>query len=499
MTNDPESNQPTQPTLPLGEPGAASFDLLSPRRLHIVGLGGVGMSGLAAVLVGRGHRVSGSDLKESPYLTKLRLLGVRAEIGHRPEHVPDDVDVVVISTAIPESNPEVRAARERGIPVLRRADLLRLVIDTRRTIAVAGTHGKTTTTTMTALILREAGWRPSFLIGGHVNETGSNAHDDDGDWLVVEADESDGTFISFDAEAVIVTNIESDHMDHWKTFDRLVEGFREFLSRPGGPRIACADDPVAARLAAEIPGVVTYGFSALADYRIERSLGAAGGSDFVLTRFTRVSGDSPTIEPRHDGVVLGTISLPVPGRHNTLNAAGAAALALELGVAFPTIATALGRYAGVARRFHFRGEVEGVTLVDDYAHLPTEIVATIATAREGQWSRVIAVFQPHHYFRTSVMWQDFARALVGADIIVVADVYGPGETPLPGVSGKRIVESIAETDPSAAVLYNQHRSELLDQVRAVARSGDIVLTMGSGDVTNLAEEWLRRANGESTG
>ncbi len=475
------------------------FDLRTPRRIHIVGIGGVGMSGLAAVLVGRGHQVTGSDLKESPYLAKLRLLGVRAEIGHRRENLPGDLDAVVLSTAIPQTNAEVTTARERGLPVLRRSDLLRLVVDTRRTIAVAGTHGKTTTTTMTALILREAGWRPSFLIGGHVNETGSNAHDDDGEWLVVEADESDGTFLEFAAEAVIVTNLESDHMDHWKTFDRLVDGFRTFLSRPDGPRVACADDPIVARLAEEIPGVVTYGFSALADYRIERRLGASGGSEFVLTHYTGAKDPASITETHHAGSVLGTISLPVPGRHNTLNAAGAAALALELGIPFATIAAALGRYAGVARRFHFRGEVDGVTLVDDYAHLPTEIRATIATANEGRWPRVIAVFQPHHYFRTSVMWEEFARSFGGADVVVVTDVYGPGETPLPGVSGRRIVDAIIDSDPSATVVYNQHRSELLDQVSAIARPGDIVLTMGSGDITNLAEEWLRRAENPPAG
>jgi UDP-N-acetylmuramate--alanine ligase len=465
----------------MAEPRPEPFDLHQPRRLHIVGIGGVGMSGLAAVLVQRGHHVTGSDLKESPFLAKLRFEGVDAQVGHRAENLPDEVDVVVISTAIRGPNPEVEAAERRGIPVLRRSDLLRLVIDTRRTIAVSGTHGKTTTTTMTMLILREAGWRPSFLIGGHVNEVGSNAHDDEGEWLVVEADESDGTFLQITPEAVVVTNVESDHLDHWQTFENLVEGFREFLSRPDGPRVACADDPVAARLAAEITAdgrpVVTYGFSAIADYRIERRLTAEAGSEFSLSR---------------QGELLGTVSLPVPGRHNTLNAAGACTVALELGVPFEVAARALGRYAGVARRFHFRGDIDGITLVDEYAHLPTEIRAAIATAREGNWKRVVAVFQPHHYYRTSVMWQDFARAFDGADVIFITDVYGPGETPLPGVSGKRIADAIYDATPSAYVVYVPHRADLLDRVRGLARAGDIVLTMGSGDITNLAEEWLHR-------
>jgi UDP-N-acetylmuramate--alanine ligase len=465
----------------MADPRPDLIDLHQPRRLHIVGIGGVGMSGLAAVLAQRGHHVTGSDLRESPYLTKLRTEGIDARVGHRAENLPAEVDAVVISTAIRGPNPEVEEAERRGIPVLRRADLLRLVIDTRRTLAVSGTHGKTTTTTMSMLILREAGWRPSFLIGGHVNEVGSNAHDDEGEWLVVEADESDGTFLQFRPEAVVVTNVESDHMDHWQTFDNLVEGFREFLSRPDGPRVACADDPVASRLAAEITAtgrpVVTYGFSAIADYRIERRLSAEAGSEFTLS---------------HRGGLLGAVSLPVPGRHNTLNAAGACSVALELGVPFEVAARALGRYAGVARRFHFRGDIDGITLVDEYAHLPTEIRATIATAREGHWKRVVAVFQPHHYYRTSVMWQDFARAFDGADVIVITDVYGPGETPLPGVSGKRIADAIGDATPSALVVYVPHRVDLLDRVRDIARAGDIVLTMGSGDITNLAEEWLHR-------
>jgi UDP-N-acetylmuramate--alanine ligase len=459
----------------------AAFDLSAPRRVHVVGVGGVAMSGIATVLTRLGHTVSGSDLKPWRGLERLRLMGVEVNIPHDAASLPDRLDAVVISSAVPASNPEVVAARQRGIPVLRRAEILTLLVAMHRTVAVSGTHGKTTTSSMTALILRAARWHPSFLIGGEPNEVGGNVAYDEGEWMVVEADESDGTFIELAPEAVVVTNVEPDHLDHYGTFEAYTDAFRQFLSAAPGPRLACVDDPMAARLAAEVGGVVTYGTSPSAAYRIEGYAGDRTGSRFTLTRH---------------GAALGEIALPAPGLHNARNAAGAAAVATEIGVPFEAVRAALGRFAGVARRFQFHGEVDGVTLVDDYAHLPGEVRATLAAAREGGWARVLAVFQPHRYSRTSMLWRDFADAFTDADVVVLTDVYAAGEAPRPGVSGRLVLQAVLEAHPQARVIYLPRRAELLDRLVGLARPGDLVLTLGAGDLVSLPEEWIRRATGE---
>ena len=433
------------------------------------------MSAIATVLARMGHRVSGSDLKDSPPLARLRLLGVDARVGHTTANVPDDVDAVVCSTAIPPTNPEIETARERGVPVLRRAEAQRALVAIRRGIAVAGSHGKTTTSSMLALCLRAAGWHPSFLIGGDLNEVGANAAYDDGDWLVVEADESDGTFLELAPEAAIVTNVEPDHLDHYGGFTALVDAFRQFLSSVPGTRMVCADDPVAAELAAATPGVCTYGWQSR-DYRVDAYEGGRAGSRFQLSR-----GDDP----------VGVVELPVPGRHNALNAAGAAALALELGVPFEAIARALRGFGGVARRFQFRGEVNGVTLIDDYAHLPTEVAATLRAAREGGWRRIIAVFQPHRYTRTARLWRDFADAFVDADTVVLTDVYAAGESPQPGVSGRLVLRAVLDAHPAQPLTYLPRRADIVNHALRLAEPGDVLLTLGAGDLTTVPDEWLR--------
>jgi UDP-N-acetylmuramate--alanine ligase len=461
-----------------------TLDLSAPRTIHIVGVGGMAMSGIAAVLTRLGHAVSGSDLKAWRGLERLRLLGVEVNVPHDAARLPEELDAVVVSTAIPPSNPEVVAARERGVPVLRRADALAAIVNTRRTVAISGTHGKTTTSTMTTLILRAAGWHPSFLIGGEPNEVGSNAAYDDGEWLVVEADESDGTFLEIAPEAVILTNVEPDHLDHYGDFAALEAACAKYLASAPGPRLACADDPVAARLAREVGGVLTYGTGPDADYVVSGYAGDRAGSRFTLSR---------------RGTVLGEIVLPAPGRHNARNAAGAAAVATEIGVPFEAVRAALGRFAGVARRFQFHGEVDGVTLVDDYAHLPGEVRATLAAAREGGWSRVVAVFQPHRYSRTARLWRDFGEAFDDADVVVLTDVYGAGEPPRPGVSGRLVLQAVCEARPGRRILYLPRRADLLERLPALVRPGDLVLTLGAGDVTSLADEWLRRALGVPAG
>lgn len=454
------------------------LDLAKSRRIHIVGIGGAGMSAIAIVLARMGHTVTGSDLKESRALERLRAAGIDARVGHDAANVTDGIDAVVRSTAIPITNPEVVAANDRLIPVLRRADALRALVATRRGIAVAGSHGKTTTSSMLALILRGAGWEPTFIIGGDVNEVGTNAAYADGEWLVVEADESDGTFLELPAEAAIVTNVEPDHLDHYGSFAGLRDAFATFLAGIPGARVVCADDPEAAALAARV-GARTYGFAADADYRVVNWSGGRHGSRIELAR---------------DGVPLGEFVLPVPGAHNATNAVGAAALATELGVPFAATARALAGFGGVARRFEFRGELDGVTLVDDYAHLPAEVRATLRAARDGGWNRVIAVFQPHRYSRTASLWRDFADAFTDADVVVLTDVYAAGEAPRPGISGRLVLKAVLDAHPETSAVYLPHRADVVTYTPKLARPGDVVLTLGAGDLTTVPDVWLGTAD-----
>jgi UDP-N-acetylmuramate--alanine ligase len=453
------------------------LDVGEPRAIHIVGVGGAGMSAIATVLARMGHRVSGSDLKDSPTLARLRLLGVEAFAGHDARRLPAVLDAVVVSTAIPATNPEVVEARRRGLPVLRRADALSALVATKRGIAVAGSHGKTTASSMLALCLRAAGWHPSFVIGGDLNEVGTNAAYDEGEWLVVEADESDGTFLELAPEVALVTNVEPDHLDHYGGFDALVDAFDRFLTGIVGARVVCADDPVARELATR-HSATTYGWDDAATYRLMGYAGGRHGSRFTLHRRD------------HE---LGVVELPVPGRHNALNATGAAAVALELGVGFDAVARALRGFGGVARRFQFRGEVDGVTLVDDYAHLPGEVAAALRTAREGEWRRVVAIFQPHRYTRTARLWRDFADAFVDADQVVLTDIYAAGEAPQPGVSGRLLVNAVLDAHPSASVAYLPRHADVVTHALHLARAGDVVLTLGAGDLTTVPDAWLTMA------
>ena len=446
------------------------LDLTSPRRVHIVGVGGAGMSAIATVLAAMGHTVSGSDLKESGGLLRLRAGGLNVTVGHAADNVPDGADALAISTAIPRTNPEVAAAESRGIPVLRRADALAAIAATRRTVAVAGTHGKTTTSSMLALVLVEAGLRPSFIIGGDVNEIGTGAVWDDGDLFVVEADESDGTFLELGAFAALVTNVEPDHLEHYGGFDALVDAFRRFADTTPGPVVVGADDELSKSL-----GGITYGTAEDAEYRMVDVDAGRSTVSFAV---------------EHGGSRLGVVRLPVPGLHNARNACGAVVMGLQLGAEFEAAARALARYGGVARRFQFRGERDGVTYVDDYAHLPTEVRAALAAAKDGGWRRIVCVFQPHRYSRTAALWQDFANAFADADLLVLTDVYAADEPPRPGVSGKLIVNAVLEADPSAQVAYLPTRRDWAPFLRRALRPGDLCLTLGAGDLTALPDELL---------
>ena len=456
------------------------LDLSVPASFHIVGAGGAGMGAIASVLRSMGHRVTGSDLRDGPVVARLRAEGVRVAIGHDPANL-GDANYVAISSAITDSNPEVKAAAARGVPVLRRRDILPAVAASRRTIAVGGTHGKTTTTSMLALVLVEAGMRPSFIIGGDVNEIGTGAVWDHGEWFAVEADESDRTFLSLTSELAVVTNVEPDHLESYGgSAAALTEAFGRFLAG-AGRKLVCADDPAAARLGAAA-GAVTFGTRAEADYRMtDLSLGMPSAS-FDLWH-----------GPRR----LGRVELPTPGLHNALNAAAATVAGLLAGASFQDAASALARFGGVARRFEFRGDAAGVTFVDDYAHLPSEVSAALAAARTGEWRRVVCVFQPHRYSRTAAVGADFADSFGQADHLVITGIYPSGEAPTPGVTSKIILDAVLDAHPSASVAWLPRLDDVARWLESRLRSGDLCLTLGAGDLTSVPDLVIERLEARS--
>ncbi|MGO8873320.1 MAG: UDP-N-acetylmuramate--L-alanine ligase [Acidimicrobiales bacterium] len=455
-------------------PNHSSFgDPDHPVDVHIVGIGGAGMSAIATALHAMGHRVTGSDLRASGVTARLVRAGIPVAIGHVGTNL-GSAELVTISSAVPPDNPEVSEAHHRGVPVLARAEALAAIASLRRCLAVAGTHGKTTTASMLALLLVDAGMRPSFLIGGDVNEIGTNAVWDDGEWLVVEADESDGTFLALAPDIAVVTNVEADHLDYYGSFAAVRSAFEEFVA--GARRcVVGGDDPVAARIGRHVGADI---------------VGTAEGCTFrmVELELARSSLSFDLLDP--GGVRLGRLDVPVPGLHNAKNAAVATVAALVAGVPFTVASRALARFAGVARRFEFRGEAAGVTFVDDYAHLPSEVRAALSAARNGDWRRVVAVFQPHRYSRTAELWQEFGSSFAAADLVVVTDVYGAGEPPVPGVSGQLVVDAIRRASPDLPVYYVAGRSEVGNVVGDLLEPGDLCCTLGAGDLTSLPDELI---------
>ena len=447
------------------------IDLSAHQHVHVVGAGGAGMSAIAQVLATMGHEVSGSDLKPSRMFERLGRSGLRMTVGHDAANVLG-ATALAISTAVPASNTEVREAARLGIPVLSRADVLAGIAALRRTIAVAGTHGKTTTSSMLSLILVEAGLKPSFIIGGDVNDIGTNAVWEEGEWLVVEADESDGTFLRIGPEIAVVTNVEPDHLEHYGSFEALKESFRSFMAGASAC-VVSADDATAMALAPN--GATTFGRSERAAIRIGDIV--AGRSEVAFP-----------LEER--GADLGTFSVAVPGVYNASNATAAVAAAGAAGVDTEVARRALARFAGVARRFEFRGEHNGVTFVDDYAHLPGEVRAVIAAARDGGFARVVAVFQPHRYSRIAALARDFADAFTGADVVLVTEVYAAGEAPRPGVTGRLVVDAVLAAHPKAAIEYVASHDSLLEALRAELRPGDCCLSLEAGDLTSLPDELI---------
>ncbi len=455
-------------------PAAADFG-----RVHFIGIGGGGMSGIARIMLARGVAVSGSDVKDSRVLAALRVLGARVSVGHDVANVADlsPSDAVVVSTAIAASNPELVAAKKRGVRVLPRAAALASVMAGRRGIAVAGTHGKTTTTSMLARAFQHCGLDPSFAIGADLNEPGSNAHDGADDLFVAEADESDESFLLLSPRAAIVTNVEADHLNHYADLEQIHQAFEKFAARldADGFLVSCADDPGARRLAvaARAAGVDVrlYGEAADATVRLENLAVAGGGSSFAV-----VAG----------GRRLGDVVLSVPGKHNALNAVGAIAVGLGFDMPFPDFTAGLTAFTGARRRFEPKGVVAGVRLFDDYAHHPTEIAAVLRAARTVAGSgRLVVAFQAHHYYRTADFCAEFGAALGLADDVVVMEVYAPGETPLAGGTGAALAAAV--TLPPEHVVFEPSWSAVPAHLGARAEPGDLVITMGAGgDVAMLA-------------
>jgi len=453
-------------------------DLTTPKRVHVVGIAGAGMSAIATVLAEMGHKVTGSDAAGGPVLSRLEALGIEVHVGHVPQ-VAAPADMVAVSSAIPADDPEVVEASRRGVGVWPRSAVLAAICRQRRTVAVSGSHGKTSTSSMLAVIMREAGWHPSVVIGGDIAGFGPGAvWDPAGEWIVVEADESDGTFLELGAEAVAVTSVASDHLDFYGTRDALDQAFVRYLSEATGPAVVCVDDPGAAAVASKLDrDVVTYGTAHDADIRVE-SLDLHG--DFAAFSLSEA------------GRVHARVRLEVPGLHNVLNATGALTLAASIGVPWEQAIEGLAAYRGVARRFETRGTVEGVTFIDDYAHNPEKVAAALAAARCGSWERIVAVFQPHRYSRTESLWREFGPALSAADVLVVTGIYPAGERPRPGVSGLLIADAVAQAHPEADVRYVETLDEAEELLRDELRAGDLCLTLGAGDVTRLASRFTER-------
>ena len=453
-----------------------------PRELgpiHFVGIGGIGMSGIAEVLNTLGYRVQGSDASEGANVQRLREKGIAVAIGQRAENL-GEAEVVVVSTAIRRDNPELAAARERRIPVVRRAEMLAELMRLRQCVAVAGTHGKTTTTSLVATLLDAGGFDPTVINGGIINAYGTNARRGEGEWMVVEADESDGTFLKLPADVAVITNIDPEHLDHFGTFDAIKEAFRTLVENLPfyGFAVMCLDHPVVQELVGRIEDrrVVTYGENPQADVRL-LDIDLKGG----VSRFNVLVRDRKTASARY----IEDVVMPMPGHHNALNATAAIAVAMELGVSIDTIREALREFGGVKRRFTRVGEWNGATIFDDYGHHPVEIAAVLRAARASTRAQVIAIVQPHRYSRLQSLFNDFATCFNDADVVVVADVYPAGEQPIPGMDRDGLAAAV-KAHGHRHVVALEGPAALAGVVRTLAKPGDYVVCLGAGNITQWA-------------
>jgi UDP-N-acetylmuramate--alanine ligase len=446
--------------------------------IHFVGIGGIGMSGIAEVMHQLGYKVQGSDASDSYVVEKLRKNGIPVSIGHASDNL-GDAAVVVCSTAIKDSNPEVQAAAERRLPRVKRAEMLAELMRMQKTVAVAGTHGKTTTTSMVAALLDGGGMDPTVINGGIINRYGSNARLGTSDWWVIEADESDGSFLRLDGTIAVVTNIDPEHLEHYGSFDGVKDAFVEFVENVPfyGLAVLCVDHPEVQNVIGRIRDrrIVTYGFSALADVRADRVEPVPGGTRFDAQILSR-DGERRTIE----GVFV-----PMPGRHNVQNALAAIGVALELGISDDAIRAAFEKFDGVKRRFTRVGDVDGAIVIDDYAHHPTEIRAVLSAAREGAEGRVIAVVQPHRYTRLQSLMEDFQSAFNDADVVFVTPVYAAGEEPIEGVDAQALADGL-RAHGHRMVSAVGSLDELCQALRDLAAEGDMIICMGAGDITKWA-------------
>ncbi|MEW6439632.1 MAG: UDP-N-acetylmuramate--L-alanine ligase [bacterium] len=452
------------------------------QRIHFVGIGGIGMSGIAELLLNLGYRVSGSDLKESAATERLRNLGGTIHHGHRAEQV-QGADVVVISSAVRTDNPEVVAAKGQSIPVVPRAEMLAELMRMKYGIAIAGSHGKTTTTSLIATILAEGGLDPTMVIGGRLNSLGTNAKLGGGDFLVAEADESDGSFLLLSPTVAVVTNIDPEHLDHYGGMESLQEAFVRFVNKVPfyGLAVLCLDHPNVRALLPQVRRrAVTYGLARQADFRAEDIQWSGWQSRFRVF-FQKEE--------------LGEVQLRIPGIHNVSNALAAVAVARELELDFAVIRQGLEQFAGIQRRFQIKGESQGILIVDDYGHHPAEVLSTLRAARKGWEKRIVAVFQPHRYTRTQLCFDDFLGAFHDADVLVVLDIYAAGERELHGVHASRLAEAIRKQGHKEVHYLGGGLTEAVSFLLENARDGDMVITLGAGDVVRVGEMLLSGLKG----
>jgi UDP-N-acetylmuramate--alanine ligase len=450
---------------------------LAESKIHFIGIGGIGMSGIAEVLVNMGCRVSGSDLSSNAQVERLRAMGVSVALGHGAKNLPSACDAVVYSSAVKASNPEIVVAKKRKIPIIQRAEMLSELMRLKRGIAIGGTHGKTTTTSMTATVLLAAKVDPTIVIGGRLDLLKSTAALGKGQWLIAEADESDGSFLRLSPEIAVITNIDNDHMDHYRDFDDLKRTFAEFARKVPfyGCGIFCVDDKPVSELARRFEKRhMTYGFSKTARLQATTPIAGEAGQRFVV---------------RLDGKDLGQVELQVPGKHNVLNALAAIAVALELKIDFPVIAQGLAEYRGVDRRLQKKGQINGALVIDDYGHHPTEVLATLSALRQAYPKRrIVVAFQPHRYSRTQDCWDQFTKCFKAADVIGILDVYPAGEKRLPKIDSTRLVKAISKKHKN--VFYWGNIDSAAEHALKAIQANDIFLTLGAGDIWKVGQKLL---------
>lgn len=452
--------------------------LLNHKKIHFIGIGGAGMSAIATILLQMGYQVSGSDISASDTISKLEKLGAKIYIGHSKENI-DDVEAVIVSTAISDDNPEVLAAKLKDVKIYHRSDVVAALMRERRGVAVAGAHGKTTTTSMIAVMLENAGIDPTIIIGGEVSCLGGNAKLGRGEWLVAEADESDGSFLKLSPQIAVVTNIENDHMDFYHTMENILHTFKEFLlklSPNDGIGVLCFDNKHVRDIAKSLDRkIISYALDYEdAEYRARNIRTHDAVTIFDVYRYREY---------------LGTIRLNVPGRHNVANSLAAVAVGMQIGLKFEEIEAGIALFQGAKRRFQTKARIKGIWIVDDYAHHPTEIATTLEAARQTNPKRLICVFQPHRFSRTMLLKKEFGSAFTSADLLIITDIYAAGERPIPGINGEVIKEEV-ESQTAQKVVYIKDKEKIARYLSEVGESGDLIITMGAGNIYQVGEELI---------